>query len=321
MGGINSFKKMKDAFRGPISGTFANVIPVQDKEESAYHKEIMGTYSSHRISTGDIAKSILKELKYSMPLYHTCTSNNSLKKQPKHLCSEPVSTGFKVRGPNYQEDKVKVPSEESVFALLGIDSTMKKKHEETRRNTAVEAGGFVNKFQATCRKYGVKAPFVLLINFVVPWGNMISYYYRPNSDGGQSPFSEEQKNRPSEKLWRQFLDGDEEYRNSVLKFIPNVVSGPWVVKKVVGSQPALIGSKIPTSYYGSSKDGYLEICFDVAGGGKVANSICSAVATKANIVSIDLVFLLEGQKDEECPEQILSALRLHHVQLKKEALS
>ncbi len=107
------------------------------------------------------------------------------------------------------------------------------------------------------------------------------------------------------------------FRNSTLKFIPRVVEGPWAVRKMVGTQPAMIGQKIPTSYHGSLEEGYLEICMNVTKGGKMANGICSAVASKASNVSIDLAFLLQGSNDRELPEQLLSVVRLHHVRLKK----
>ena len=78
----------------------------------------------------------------------------------------------------------------------------------------------------------------------------------------------------------------------------------------------MIGQKIPTTYYGSVDDGYVEICLNVTKGGKLANSICSAVAGKASAISIDLSFLLQGENEKELPEQVLSVIRLHHVKLK-----
>ena len=89
------------------------------------------------------------------------------------------------------------------------------------------------------------------------------------------------------------------------------------MKKMVGTNPAMIGQKIPTSYFGSPAEGYLEICMNVTKGGTMANGICSAVASKASAVSIDLAFLLQGTDEEELPEQLLSVVRLHHVRLKK----
>jgi len=160
----------------------------------------------------------------------------------------------------------------------------------------------------------------LIINFVVPWGNLLSYFYRPDGTNG-GPFCESRKHtHASERLWTSFLNGNNDHKNQILKFIPNLVEGPWALRKLVGNQPAMIGQKIPTMYYGSIEDGYVEVCMDVTKGGKVANSICSAVASKAKIVSIDLAFLLQGTTNEELPEQLLSVVRLHHVSLKKKQI-
>lgn len=78
----------------------------------------------------------------------------------------------------------------------------------------------------------------------------------------------------------------------------------------------MIGQKIPTTYFGSKKDGYLEINMNVTKGGTLANAICSRVASAASILSIDLAFLLQGNKKDDLPEQLLSVMRLHHVRLK-----
>ena len=89
-----------------------------------------------------------------------------------------------------------------------------------------------------------------------------------------------------------------------------------MIKKIVGSKPALIGQKIPTSYYGSIEENYIEVCLDVTKGGSLANSICSTCAGKSDIISVDLCFLVEAQESEELPEQILASLRLHHIKVK-----
>ena len=85
---------------------------------------------------------------------------------------------------------------------------------------------------------------------------------------------------------------------------------------MVPSKPALIGQKIPTSYFGSLRDGYLEICLNVTKGGNMANSICNAVASKCTSITVDLAFLVEGKDEESLPEHIFAAIRLHHVSLK-----
>ena len=44
----------------------------------------------------------------------------------------------------------------------------------------------------------------LVINFVVPWGNLVAYFYRP--DGTRSgAFNESRDDIPSERVWMTFL--------------------------------------------------------------------------------------------------------------------
>lgn len=228
-----------------------------------------------------------------------------------------MSKLFQVRGPSYLADGIKIPSDETMFALLGADSVLKAKKQDYRECDVSKAKySYLNNLRAASTKVGMKAPFLIVINFVVPWGNLLAYFYRPDGDQGH-PHNSSRKDVKSERLWNSFLQSDTETRNKTLKFIPSVTEGPWALKKLVGTNPAIIGQKIPTSYCGSVEDGYLEICMNVTKGGKVANSICNAVASKSSIVSLDLAFLLQGSGDNDLPEQLLTVMRLHHVSLKK----
>ena len=212
---------------------------------------------------------------------------------------------------------MKIKSDETMFALLGSDSIIKKKQVNYREsNVSRSKDSYYNRLKAASTRAGVKTPFLIIINFVVPWGNLLSYFYRPDGQNGR-PFNSSRKEVKSEKLWNRFLRSDTEIRNQTLKFIPKIIEGPWAVKKLVGTNPAIIGQKIPTSYHGSVEDGYLEVCMNVTKGGKVANSICNAVASKSSIVTLDMAFLLQGADDDDLPEQLLTVMRLHHVSLKK----
>ncbi len=222
-----------------------------------------------------------------------------------------------MRGPTYAADGIKIPSDETIFALLGADSVLKAKQQDYREcDVSKSKVSFYNNLKATSTRLGMKAPFLIVVNFVVPWGNLLAYFYRPDGDKGRA-LNSSRKEVKSEMLWNSFLRSDTETRNKTLKFIPRVIEGPWALKKLVGTNPAIIGQKIPTSYFGSVEDGYLEICMNVTKGGKVANSICNAVASKSSIVSLDLAFLLQGTGNEDLPEQLLTVMRLHHVSLKK----
>ena len=93
----------------------------------------------------------------------------------------------------------------------------------------------------------------------------------------------------------------QEYCNKHFKLIPRVCSGPWVVKKLVGSTPALIGTKVPVSYRGSIAENYLEIIIDVAKGLALGNNFCNSVVGKADVVTVNLQLVIEAQEDEHLP--------------------
>lgn len=272
-------------------------------------------------SNDDLGLSSYSNLDLQTPSMLSASENDNIPLKLKNVCSEPSSKGFNVRDKSYLKDGKKSPSGESMFSLLGADSIIKNKVDKgyTAYDVSKGANSYLSKLREASKRLGISSPFLLIVNFVVPWGNLLSYYYRPDAtDGG--PFCDSRKNHASEKLWTSFLNGNESLKNQTLKFIPRLIEGPWALKKVVGNQPAMIGQKIPTKYYGSVEDGYIEVCMDVTKGGKMANSICSAVASKASLVSIDLAFLLQGTNVEQLPEQLLSVIRLHHVSLKKKTV-
>ena len=47
----------------------------------------------------------------------------------------------------------------------------------------------------------------LVINFVLPWGNFISYFYRPEGTNS-GPYIEGHEEIHSERLWKDFLTGN-----------------------------------------------------------------------------------------------------------------
>ncbi len=90
------------------------------------------------------------------------------------------------------------------------------------------------------------------------------------------------------------------------------------MKKMVGSTPCLIATKVPTSYHGSIAENYLEIVFDVTRGPAFGNTVANTVVGKASAVTVDLGFVIEGQEEDgHLPEQILGIVRLHHLDMKK----
>ena len=89
-----------------------------------------------------------------------------------------------------------------------------------------------------------------------------------------------------------------------------------MVKKVVGSTPAIIGNKLPVTYRGSAGEGYLEVSMDVTAGPSIGNTIANTVVGRADAVTVDLAFVVEGE-GEMLPERICGAVRLHHLSMSR----
>ena len=121
---------------------------------------------------------------------------------------------------------------------------------------------------------------------------------------------------PAERCVCRFLMGDDEHKKQTLKFIPHVVIGPWVVKSIVGTKPAIIGNKLPVNYFYQPADKaigkacYLEADLDIVAS-SAARKILSVVRSAAQGLTIDLGFLCEGKLPDELPEQMMTACRLH----------
>lgn len=204
-----------------------------------------------------------------------------------------IEEGFwSVRGPNYLEDRVKVPNKTSAMELVQIQWSF---YDQPKRNIAKDPNELVQ-LQHEGRS---DRPFMLVINFMVPTiGNYVMYLVKRRT------VDYPRFNR----MLQEFINGDDTFRNSKFKIIPNVVSGSYIAKKGIGSTPAILGKKIVTEYY--KGDNWFEICVDV-GSSKVAGSLMGLVKSYAANLVIDLAFLFESQKPEELPEVLITGCRMH----------
>ncbi|KAF0727797.1 hypothetical protein LEN26_000322 [Aphanomyces euteiches] len=216
---------------------------------------------------------------------------------PEKMWAEPDASLFSVRGPNYLNDKKKVPSKKSRFCLVGVD-LFAFENEKERYHLASRPGSHVQSAQG----------FTFVINMIIPSPNNMSmvFYYQPDTP---NIFDE---NTPFSDLLNDFLDGDDAFRNSRFKLIPTVVEGTFIVKQAVGSVPTLLGNKLSCPYYRGSN--YFEVDIDISSN-SVANTVVGMVKGMTKLLVVDLAFLLESQSEEELPEQILGTVRLQNVSL------
>ncbi len=227
--------------------------------------------------------------------------------------SSPPSTNFHVRGPNYIKDKKKVPSADYIFPTRGVDLFLTD-------NPPVNIGRYDGILNGKLRE---KPTFI--INYRLPWGVFISYheipdrfipFLRKRHGHGNSdvPLPSMEGMSAGEQAMCNFLLSDTEEKNEVLKIVPVIVEGPWVVKKVVGGKPAIIGTKLPISYvYQPPEKGlceYLEADLDIVSSA-AARNILAVVRSYTQVLTIDLGFVVQGNTNQYLPEQMILGLRLH----------
>ena len=215
-----------------------------------------------------------------LPLWPASSSN---------CWSEPEGSLFKVRGGNYFKDKVKVPSAPSAFACRGVDLWLTDNAMSNIGRHPSMLGGKLS------------SEYTFIVNFLMPWGNLVSYYRIPDEVEGSVG-----------KVWERFLKGDQKYRDARLKLLPVVVEGPWICQRAIGpgNAPAVIGKALPVQYH--STDKYFEVDLVVMAS-SVARGILSIVKSHTKNIVIDLAFIIEGTEAEQLPENVLAAFRLHNL--------
>lgn len=171
--------------------------------------------------------------------------------QPKNSWSEPSASTMNVRGKTYLKDGIKVASEQSMLSILGVDSFVSSSGSNSSSSASNNdiswaTKSYIQRWSSICCEVGLdKPPFLLIIHFIVPWGSFLIYMTRLDADDG--PYSSSCAHNPSEKVWKEFIEGTTEYRNEHFKLIPRICAGPWMVTKMVGSTPALNWQE--TSHY------------------------------------------------------------------------
>jgi Protein ENHANCED DISEASE RESISTANCE 2, C-terminal len=117
------------------------------------------------------------------------------------------------------------------------------------------------------------------------------------------------------RLLESFLEGSDEFRNSRLKIIPNVVDGPWIARKACGTTPAIIGKKLTTTYqYEAGR--FIEATIDVFSS-TAARTMLGVLVSAAKRLVIDVAVLVEGQRPDELPERIIGGFKVRYVDLTK----
>ena len=142
---------------------------------------------------------------------------------------------FRVRGPQYLHDRKKVPSQDFLFPIRGVDLFLTD-------TCPQNVGSHASIMEGNLRKEPT-----FIVNFRLPWGVLIFFFsipdmyvpfiracYEPDFDKSKLPSLETMS--PGQRATCRFLQSPKAAKNKLLKIVPVVVKGPWVVRQVVGGK-------------------------------------------------------------------------------------
>ncbi|GAX83935.1 hypothetical protein CEUSTIGMA_g11359.t1 [Chlamydomonas eustigma] len=218
---------------------------------------------------------------------------------------------YNIRGPKYLNNRVKIPAGMSAFTLSAFDMV-----------SLPHAVQHVARYLPSVRKSG--APFGIVINLVIPGTPLLSLvatfvtdrdcFALANKKPPEDPMDGQHEGwTPFDFALHRFITGDNVTRNKMLKLIPHIDSGNWIVKNAVGTKPLIVGKALKTTYFDTKQ--YIEVDIDVSAD-PTASYITGMVRGATSGLVIDLGFVLEGQMPWELPEKLIGAARVSHLNVR-----
>mmetsp|Transcript_3916 Transcript_3916/g.7940 ORF Transcript_3916/g.7940 Transcript_3916/m.7940 type:complete len:1021 (-) Transcript_3916:198-3260(-) len=226
--------------------------------------------------------------------------------------AEPDPNSFIVRGPNYLRDGKKINAGPSIGQLIAMDCVSVDKplltgmslHPKERIQLALKREKEMREKGMVCDT----PAFIFVVNIVIPAAQCFHavFYYAVDDmstiDGSDGT--------PSSRLCQKFIFGDsDEFRDQTFKLIPRVVEGNFLVRKAVGSTPAIMGTRLKQYYVRT--DRFMEIVLD-CGSSQVAEGVIKLSLGYAKTLVVDMGFLLEATEEEHLPERILGCVRVKY---------
>jgi hypothetical protein len=224
--------------------------------------------------------------------------------------AEPDANSFLVRGPSYLRSRKKINAGVSVGRLVAVDLVNVDQPIFTGMSThpteRIQLALAKERAQKEAGKPSDMPPFVFVVNICLPgppYYHAVFYYAVDDmstidgSDGTGSSL-----------LCKEFLFGESDhFRDKTFKLIPQIVEGNFMVRKAVGSTPAIMGTKL-AQYYARS-DRFMEVILD-CGSSQVATGVIRLSLGYAKMLMVDMGFLLEGGQEDFLPERIVGCVRM-----------
>ena len=232
---------------------------------------------------------------------------------PAERWAEPDSNSFRVRGRNYKEDRKKINAGASIGRLVAVDVVEVDKPIYSGFTThPTERVQLALKKEKLLKEKGESdmPPFLFVVNIVLPGPPFYHgvFYYAIDDmstiDGSDGS--------PSSLLCKKFFFGDSDsFRDKTFKLIPQIVEGNFIVRKAVGSTPAIIGKKLKQTYVSTERS--FEVVLD-CGSSPVATGVIRLSLGYAKTLVVDMGFLFEGNDDGHLPERLFGCARIRQLE-------
>jgi hypothetical protein len=271
-------------------------------------------------------------------------------KGPPHFWSKTPSSGFQVRSVGYKRSKLKEPSGAPLYECVGVDVVKSSKLVTSLGQTAVfqrilngESQGdipwpWLRSKSKWSQSLGI--PRLLIINTQLPFSapslwapqsadsdpgfSVISYYVINPSL--VDDLNAKKIPPPAVALLKRLIqEGQSKKETTALKVIGMVdnmeeIGFPDLVSSYNG-KPVLVTKSAKLSFYPNQSDCELfEIEYDVRQWSILARKTLHSLRDKFKEARCQLGMVIEGQTDEELPEQLLGCFRLNYLDI-LEALS
>jgi len=217
-----------------------------------------------------------------------------------HAWSTFDASHFDVRSGTYFADKRKQPSGPAMLELLNADLIVNGTSGPVMR--ATEHPDF---FPAHHWKNG-DTRFLIVQNWIFPpYQAVVTAAVNFDAPCVADPSC------PQYRVWKRFLEKNDEERADMIKLIMSVEQGPWMVKHAAPKKPVLIGRRLKTTTH-YVPDKCLEIVFDVSSG--KSEAIATGIVMRGlKSVQLASATVLEAREEDELPESVLLCFKVSNV--------
>ena len=225
------------------------------------------------------------------------------------------ATGFSLRSASYLLDKRKAPSQAALLTLAAVELWQP---EAPTEHICAHPSGCLARGASRASLDGGATPFTLAVNFInpgspakgVPYTSLVVYFQ--TNDRATLP-QLLQRTTPLAASLRRFLDAGDAERAGMLKIIASVVSGPLVLRASVPRTPVVIGKHVRMVTHVARDRSYVEIDLHVSSSSIGDFFFRNLFHRAAAHVVTELVFLFEGSRPEELPEQAFGVALLANI--------